>query len=136
MKPSVLPSDVNLMAATPPSSWQLFLSTFCRNKGAVIGFIVLALMVLVAILAPAIAPHDPYELFTGQEQLPPAFLDGGNAMFWLGTDDAGRDTLSRVMYGARYSLFIGLSATTLAMLVGRLELMVVYVLFTVKFWRA
>ena len=115
MKPSVLPSDVNLMAATPPSSWQLFLSTFCRNKGAVLGFIILMLMVIVAILAPAIAPHDPYELFTGQEQLPPAFLSGGDAMFWLGTDDAGRDTLSRVMYGARYSLFIGLSATTLAM---------------------
>ena len=118
MKPSVLPSDLKLMAATPPSSWQLFLSTFCRNKGAVLGFIVLALMVIIAILAPALAPHDPYELFTGQEQLPPAFLSGGDTMFWLGTDDAGRDTLSRVMYGARYSLFIGLSATTLAMLVG------------------
>ena len=118
MKPSVLRSDLKLMAATPPSSWQLFLSTFCRNKGAVLGFMVLALMVIIAILAPALAPHDPYELFTGQEQLPPAFLSGGDTMFWLGTDDAGRDTLSRVMYGARYSLFIGLSATTLAMLVG------------------
>ena len=50
--------------------------------------------------------------------MPPSFLSGGDARFFLGTDDAGRDTLSRVMYGARYSLFIGLSATTLAMIAG------------------
>jgi dipeptide transport system permease protein len=76
------------------------------------------LMVIVAILAPTIAPYDPYELFTGKEQLPPAFFSGGDSMFFLGTDDAGRDTLSRVMYGSRYSLFIGLSATSLAMITG------------------
>ena len=111
MKPTTLPSDLNLMVK-PPSSWQLFLATFYRNKGAVLGLIVLTLMVIIAVLAPALAPHDPYELFTGQEQLPPAFLEGGNSTFWLGTDDAGRDTLSRVMYGARYSLFIGLSGLT------------------------
>src|SRR5699024_11456750 len=81
MKPSVLPSDLNLIGAAPPSSLQLFLSTFCRNKGAVLGFLVLALMVIIAILAPALAPHDPYALFTGQEQLPPAFLSGGDSRF-------------------------------------------------------
>lgn len=117
MKTNVLPEDIELTAA-PPSSWQLFVSTFCRNRGAVIGLLVLVLMVIVALLAPSIAPHDPYELYTGKEQLPPSFLSGGDARFFLGTDDAGRDTLSRVMYGARYSLFIGLSATTLAMIAG------------------
>lgn len=117
MKPTVLPEDMDL-AAAPPSSWRLFVSTFCRNRGAVLGLLVLVLMVIIALLAPSIAPHDPYELFTGKEQLPPSFLSGGDARFFLGTDDAGRDTLSRVMYGARYSLFIGLSATTLAMIAG------------------
>ena len=117
MKTNVLPEDIELTAA-PPSSWQLFVSTFCRNRGAVIGLLVLVLMVIVALLAPSIAPHDPYELYTGKEQLPPSFLSGGDARFFLGTDDAGRDTLSRVMYGARHSLFIGLSATTLAMIAG------------------
>lgn len=117
MKPTVLAEDIEL-AATPPSSWRLFVSTFCRNRGAVLGLIVLILMVIIALLAPSIAPHDPFELYTGKEQLPPSFFDGGDARFFLGTDDAGRDTLSRVMYGARYSLFIGLSATTLAMITG------------------
>ena len=117
MKPTVLSEDMDL-AAAPPSSWRLFVSTFCRNRGAVLGLLVLVLMVIIALLAPSIAPHDPYELFTGKEQLPPAFISGGDSMFLLGTDDAGRDTLSRVMYGARYSLFIGLSATTLAMIAG------------------
>lgn len=118
MKTNVLPEDIALAAAQPPSSWRLFVATFCRNRGAVIGLLVLIAMVIIALLAPSIAPHDPYELYTGQEQLPPAFFSGGDAQFFLGTDDAGRDTLSRIMYGARYSLFIGLSATTLAMISG------------------
>ena len=104
-------------APVPPSQCQLFAATFFRNKGAVLGLIVLIIMVISALLAPLLAPHDPYQLFTGKEQLPPAFL-GGEAAFPLGTDDAGRDTLSRVIYGARYSLFIGLCATGLSMLIG------------------
>ena len=104
-------------APVPPSQWQLFAATFFRNKGAVLGLVVLLIMVISALLAPLLAPHDPYQLFTGKEQLPPAFL-GGEAAFPLGTDDAGRDTLSRVIYGARYSLFIGLCATGLSMLIG------------------
>ena len=104
-------------APVPPSQWQLFAATFFRNKGAVLGLVVLIIMVISALLAPLLAPHDPYQLFTGKEQLPPAFL-GGEAAFPLGTDDAGRDTLSRVIYGARYSLFIGLCATGLSMLIG------------------
>ena len=105
-------------APVPPSQWQLFAATFFRNKGAVLGLVVLIIMVISALLAPLLAPHDPYQLFTGKEQLPPAFL-GGEAAFPLGTDDAGRDTLSRVIYGARYSLFIGLCAPALTMFIGR-----------------
>ena len=103
---------------TPPKQWQQFVSAFMKNKGAVLGLIVLIIFVLIAFLAPWLAPHDPYELFQGKEQLPPSFVDGGEAAFLLGTDDAGRDTLSRVLYGARYSLFIGLCATTLSLLIG------------------
>ena len=103
---------------TPPKQWQQFVRAFMKNKGAVLGLIVLIIFVLIAFLAPWLAPHDPYELFQGKEQLPPSFVDGGEAAFLLGTDDAGRDTLSRVLYGARYSLFIGLCATTLSLLIG------------------
>ncbi len=105
-------------ALTPPKQWQQFVRAFMKNKGAVLGLIVLIIFVLIAFLAPWLAPHDPYELFQGKEQLPPSFVDGGEAVFLLGTDDAGRDTLSRVLYGARYSLFIGLCATTLSLLIG------------------
>ena len=105
-------------ALTPPKQWQQFVRAFMKNKGAVLGLIVLIIFVLIAFLAPWLAPHDPYELFQGKEQLPPSFIDGGEAAFLLGTDDAGRDTLSRVLYGARYSLFIGLCATTLSLLIG------------------
>ena len=105
-------------ALTPPKQWQQFVRAFMKNKGAVLGLIVLIIFVLIAFLAPWLAPHDPYELFQGKEQLPPSFVDGGEATFLLGTDDAGRDTLSRVLYGARYSLFIGLCATTLSLLIG------------------
>ena len=80
-------------APVPPSQWQLFAATFFRNKGAVLGLVVLIIMVISALLAPLLAPHDPYQLFTGKEQLPPAFL-GGEAAFPLGTDDAGRDLMS------------------------------------------
>ena len=105
-------------ALTPPKQWQQFVRAFMKNKGAVLGLIVLIIFVLIAFLASWLAPHDPYELFQGKEQLPPSFVDGGEAAFLLGTDDAGRDTLSRVLYGARYSLFIGLCATTLSLLIG------------------
>ena len=111
-------SQTPTQALTPPKQWQQFVRAFMKNKGAVLGLIVLIIFVLIAFLAPWLAPHDPYELFQGKEQLPPSFVDGGEAAFLLGTDDAGRDTLSRVLYGARYSLFIGLCATTLSLLIG------------------
>ncbi|UNU73173.1 ABC transporter permease subunit [Moraxella nasovis] len=104
-------------APKPPSEWQQFVATFFKNKGAVIGLIVLILMVLGAVFAPVIAPYDPNILHTGKEQLPP-MLFGGTSEFIFGTDDAGRDTLSRLLYGARYSLMIGLTATIIAMIIG------------------
>ncbi|UOO93208.1 ABC transporter permease subunit [Vitreoscilla stercoraria] len=103
---------------TPPKQWQQFVSAFMKNRGAVIGLLVLIASIIIALFAPLIAPHNPYELFQGKEQLPPVFMEGGDSTFLLGTDDAGRDTLSRVLYGARYSLFIGLCATTLSLLIG------------------
>ena len=102
----------------PPKQWQQFVRAFMKNKGAVLGLIILIIFIFIAFFAPWLAPHDPYELFQGKEQLPPSFVSGGESAFFLGTDDAGRDTLSRVLYGARYSLFIGLCATTLSLLIG------------------
>ena len=78
--------------------------------GARISLIVLVLVVPIAILANMIAPHNPYEIFTARQ--------APNAEFLFGTDDKGRDILSRMMYGARYSLVIGLGATAFALVFG------------------
>lgn len=75
-----------------------------------ISLILLVLVVLTAILAPIIAPHDPLEIFTAR-QAP------GNG-FLFGTDDKGRDILSRMLYGGRYSLVIGFGATLFALFFG------------------
>ena len=109
--------SVAATSVTPPSEWQQFVSAFLKNRGAAIGLLVLLLMVLSSALAPMIAPYDPNILNAGKEQLPP-MLFGGTSEFIFGTDDAGRDTFSRILYGSRYSLLIGLAATVIAMVVG------------------
>ncbi len=78
--------------------------------GARISLVVLVIIVLVAIFANFLAPHNPYEIFTARQ--------APDATFPFGTDDKGRDVLSRMMYGARYSLVIGLGATIFALIFG------------------
>ncbi|MCD8316287.1 MAG: dipeptide/oligopeptide/nickel ABC transporter permease/ATP-binding protein [Eggerthellaceae bacterium] len=78
--------------------------------GGKISIIVLILIVLIAIFANFLAPHNPYEIFVARQ--PPSLE------FPFGTDDKGRDVLSRMMYGARYSLVIGLGATAFALVCG------------------
>lgn len=78
--------------------------------GSRISLIVLLLVAMIAVLANIIAPHDPYEIFTARM--------APDSQFLFGTDDKGRDVLSRMMYGARYSLVIGLGATAFALVAG------------------
>lgn len=80
------------------------------SVGARISLIVLVAIVLVAVFAPFLAPHDPLEIFYARQ--------APSAEFPFGTDDKGRDVLSRMMYGARYSLVIGLGATAFALVCG------------------
>ena len=115
---TIAPAATSSTTPTMPSQWQLFYRSFVANRGAVLGLIAMLILVAVALFANILAPHNPLELFTGKEQLPPSWMEGGDARFFLGTDDAGRDTLSRVMHGTRYSLFIGLAATLLSAIVG------------------
>ena len=78
--------------------------------GSRISLIVLILIVMIAVLANVLAPHNPLEIFTARQ--------APDAQFLFGTDDKGRDVLSRMMYGARYSLIIGLGATAFALVCG------------------
>jgi dipeptide transport system permease protein len=91
---------------------------FSENRGAVIGLVVFVLLVIVALLAPIIAPHAPNEQYRDAVLVPPFWEEGGRAAYLLGTDAVGRDILSRLLYGARFSLFIGVIVTTLALVGG------------------
>lgn len=89
------------------------LHQFTRNKGAVAGFGIIVLFVIVANLAPVLAPHDPVVQEISKRLLPP--LSEGHI---LGTDALGRDMLSRLIYGARISMVIGLVSVGIALIVG------------------
>ena len=83
-----------------------------------IGLYVLVALVLIAIFAPFIAPHDPTHQYRDHFLTPPAWQEGGLPQFILGTDAIGRDMLSRLMHGARYSLAIGLMVVILSLISG------------------
>jgi dipeptide transport system permease protein len=102
----------------PPAGLADFWHHFASNKGAVAGLVVFVLVILSALLAGVIAPHDPIEQYRDALLTPPMWAEGGSARFILGTDDIGRDVLSRLLYGARLSLTIGFVAVVLAMLPG------------------
>jgi len=97
------------------------LYSFTRSRLVVAAALVTVLMVGAALLAPLIAPQDPYDLKTLSlldANTPPAWEHGGDSRFLLGTDDQGRDILSTMLYGTRSSLMIGLAAVLLATLLG------------------
>jgi dipeptide transport system permease protein len=102
----------------PPSVLAEFWFYFSRNTGAVIGLVVFVVILLMAVFAPYIAPHLPQGQDRTMLLLPPAWMEGGTSSFLLGTDAVGRDMLSRLIFGARFSLFIGLVVVTLSVLAG------------------
>lgn len=95
-------------SARPGGLWL----AFTRNRLSWVGLALLATIVLVAIFAPSLAPYDPLE------QNIVARLEPPSAEYLLGTDSFGRDVLSRLIYGARISLFVGFVAILIAMVVG------------------
>jgi dipeptide transport system permease protein len=91
---------------------------FCENKGALAGLIVILAICLMAILADVISPYSPIEQYPDSQLQPPSWQEGGSSQFLLGTDPAGRDMLSRLIYGARLSLLIGVNVVTLSLAIG------------------
>ncbi|MGN6489379.1 MAG: ABC transporter permease subunit [Devosia sp.] len=91
---------------------------FSVNRGAVLGLIVFVALILVAIFAPVLAPFSPDQQFREFIRMAPPFSGGTQPQFILGTDEVGRDILSRLIHGARYSLFIGFFVVIGAMISG------------------
>ena len=96
-----------------------FWKRFKKDRTAVFGVIVIVITVLAAVLAPVISPYDPSEQFFDGLTLEGAPLPPGER-FWFGTDTNGRDQFSRLLYGARTSLVIGLIANGIAVAIGTL----------------
>ena len=110
--------DLGTDPAASPGRRRPRLRRMLRSKAAVAGAIVLLVVALAALLAPLVAPNDPSLIRIIQRLKPPGYVNGAGAHFWLGTDALGRDVLSRVIYGARVSLLVGVSAVALSGLIG------------------
>lgn len=105
------------LAGAPPNKGVV--SRLLERKLGVLGLVLIAVVVLAAIFAPVIAPYDPNEQFFDGLTMEGAPL-GPSAAYWLGTDLLGRDLLSRLLYGARNSLIIGVVANGAALVIGTL----------------
>jgi len=106
------------LATAPPGPIGSFLRAFGENKGASAGLFLLIILIVVAAFADQLAPHAPSDQFRDRFLQPPAWLQGGDWSFPLGTDDVGRDMLSRLMHGARLSLIIGFTVVALSLVSG------------------
>src|SRR6267378_4021281 len=107
-----------LLEVVGPTSGALLRRRIFTHKGLLIGSTLLTIVLLMALLAPLIAPHDPYAQDLTQRMIPPLWSEKGTLTHVLGTDNLGRDYLSRVIYGARISLLIGFSVMVLSGLIG------------------
>src|SRR5688572_27369734 len=105
--------ELEISNRLPRSPWQLAWSRFKRAKLAIAGVIVLAIIVVVAILADRIAPYGQNDIDLFSIKVAP-----GTGDHLLGTDELGRDVLSRLMYGARLSLTIGIAAALISTVIG------------------
>lgn len=105
--------DENQILHPPISPWADVRRQLLRDRLAVLGIIILFLLILTAVFAPLIAPFDPYEMNLGENLKPPG-VDG----HLLGTDELGRDILSRLIYGSRISLTVGLIVVGIAGTIG------------------
>ena len=113
---AILPAAV--VAANPPGPLREFWYSFSANRGAVIGLGLVIFLLLVALFAPWIAPHEPFLTNSAAFLRPPAWQAGGSLHYLLGTDAIGRDILSRLIHGARLSLSIGLGVVLISVVTG------------------
>lgn len=116
---------MSTLADTPPvrpeaadSPLRRNLRSFMANRLAMTSAVVVVLCVLMAVFAPLIAPHDPAETDLFRRLQPPGWMPGGEWAYPLGCDQLGRDILSRIIYGARISIFIGAAVIFVATAIG------------------
>lgn len=109
---------ITITAPTAPTKPPSRFKTLLTEPKVLFGGGFILLLLVIAILAPLIAPKDPLEQDLMLGSLPPAWLDGAEPGYYLGTDDLGRDVLSRLLYGSRIALFVAVVSASLAALIG------------------
>lgn len=110
--------SAEIQLEAPSGLWSDAWRRLVRNPGAIVGFVLVALFVLTAVFAPLIAPFDPRD--QNLSLLADGCCPGPSADHWFGVDDLGRDQFSRVVYGARFSLLIGVVAVSVGVSIGLL----------------
>ena len=100
------------------SQWRQFWRKLSKRKISLVGGAIILAYILIAILAPWLAPHDPLHIQLDKSLIGPIENWNMNGNFWFGTDDKGRDILSRILYGARLSLLVGVVAVGIGALIG------------------
>lgn len=113
-----IPASATVETRAPRRPLAAFWASFCENRGALTGLALLGFVVFLAIFADVLAPYSPTEQFRDAVRAPPFWEDGGSTRFWLGADGLGRDMLSRLIYGSRVSLLIGLSVMSVSFALG------------------
>ncbi|WP_297561144.1 ABC transporter permease [Nitratireductor sp.] len=103
---------------TPPL--KAYFRKLMRSKTGFVGTVIVAFVLLMATVGPFVAPHDPARLDPSVILMPPVWFEGGDARFLLGTDNLGRDILSRLIFGSQVSLLVGLCSVVVAGLIGLL----------------
>lgn len=102
----------------PPSTLSIVLRKMWHLRMGVFGGVLLIGLVIMAVFAPVVATYDPFDQNILERLTPPVMLEGGSWEHWLGTDQLGRDVYSRIVYGARISLTIGVSAVVVSAIIG------------------
>lgn len=101
-----------------PSTFRKWTRLLLRSKTGTVGFVIVLLVFLVAVLAPFLAPHDPAAINATNMLKPPFWMEGGSTENLLGTDNLGRDILSRIIYGSQVSLLVGITSVIVAGIIG------------------
>ncbi|MBI4639952.1 MAG: ABC transporter permease [Candidatus Tectomicrobia bacterium] len=101
-----------------PTSRARLWHKFMKNPIGLLGLLILATVVFCAVFSPWVAPHSPTKQSLINRFAPPAWVQGGSIKYLLGTDQVGRDILSRIVYGARISLIVGIFSVTISLMIG------------------
>ncbi len=112
------PAPESLVEAAPPGPLREFWHYYAENKGSVAGMAVVLALAFIAVFADLIAPYSPSAQYRDAFLTPPVWQEGGSWAYILGTDATGRDMLSRLLHGARYSLLIGGIVVTISLSAG------------------